>query len=135
MTKEYLNNLTFEINAAIIEVHKTMGPGLLERIYMKCLMHELDLRGLTYETEKELPISYKALDLSSELRCDLLVEDIIMIELKAVKEIEPIFKAKLLCHMKLTNIPKGLLVNFNVTNIMREGHETLVNEHYTALPD
>ena len=93
------------------------------------------LRGIDYQTELCLPISYKDLDLTTDFRCDLLVEGCIMIELKAVQEIILFFKAKLINHMKLREIPKGLLVNFNITNIMKKGYYTFKNDFYDILPD
>lgn len=135
ITKEIINDLTFQVNAAIIEVHKTLGPGLLESVYHKCLMHELKLRGINFVSEACFPFNYKDLDLTIDFRCDLLVEDCIMIELKAVQEIIPFFKAKLIGHMKMSQTPKGILVNFNVTNIMKEGHWVFKNDHYDYLAD
>jgi GxxExxY protein len=135
LTKKIINDLTYKVNASIIEVHKILGPGLLESVYHKCLKHEFMLRVIDYQTELCLPISYKDLDLTTDFRYDLLVEGCIMIELKAVQEIIPFFKAKLINHMKLTEIPKGILVNFNVSNIMKEGHNTFKNDFYDILPD
>jgi GxxExxY protein len=135
MTKEQLNKLTYEVNAAIIEVHKILGPGLLESAYHKCLMYELYLRGIKYKTEFNIPFMYKDLDMSTDFRCDLLVEDMLILELKAVQEVVPFFKAKLMNYMKMLGIPKGILVNFNVTNIMKDGHQVFVNSFYEDLPE
>jgi GxxExxY protein len=135
MTKEQLNDLTYEVNAAIIEVHKIVGPGLLESVYHKCLIHELELRGIDYQTEFEIRFAYKDLNMNADFRCDLLIEGVLVLELKAVQEIVPYFKAKLMNYMKLLEVPKGILVNFNVTNIMKEGHQVFVNKYYNELPD
>lgn len=135
ITKTKLDKITYDVNGALIEVHKILGPGLLESIYHRCLKYELDLRKIKYQSEVSLPFQYKDLDLSTDLRCDLLIENCIMIELKAVQEIVPYFKTKLINHMLLTEIPKGILVNFNVVNIMSEGHFTFVNKFYKNLPD
>jgi GxxExxY protein len=135
MTKAIINELTFKVNAAIIEVHKILGPGLLENVYHKCLMYELDLRKIRFHSEISIPITYKDLNLTTDFRCDLLIENCIIIEIKAVQEIIPFFKAKLINHMKLTETPKGILVNFNVSNIMREGHHTFINKFYEELPE
>lgn len=134
-TKTFVNNLTYEVNAAIIEVHRILGPGLLESVYHKCLMYEFDLRSIKYLSEISLPFQYKALELTTDFRCDLLVESCIMLELKAVQELITYFKAKLINHMMLTETPKGILVNFNIVNIMKEGHHTFINKFYNELPD
>jgi GxxExxY protein len=133
LTKKYINDLTYRINGAIIEVHKILGPGLLESIYKKCLMHELMLRGIPFLSEVNLPFGYKDLDLSTDLRCDLLIDGCVMIELKAVQEVIPFFKAKLISHMKLSKTPRGILVNFNVKNIMDEGYWPIKNDYYDEL--
>ena len=135
LTKKIINDLTYRVNSCIIEVHKILGPGLLESVYHKCLKHEFELKEIDYETEMCIPIKYKDLDLTTDFRCDLLVEGCIIIELKAVQEIAPFFKAKLINHMKLSETPKGILVNFNVLNIMKEGHHTYKNDFYDMLPD
>lgn len=134
-TKKYINDLTYKVNAAIIEVHRILGPGLLESVYHKCLMYELELQGIKFLSEISLPFKYKELELTTDFRCDLLVESCIMLELKAVQELVPYFKAKLINHMLLTETPKGILVNFNVLNIMKEGHYTFINKYYNDLPE
>ena len=134
MTRKYIDELTFKVNAAIIEVHRTLGPGLIESVYNKCLQHELKLRGINCESEVCFPFNYKDLNLTFDFRCDLLVEKCLMLELKAVKEVVPYFKAKLIGQMKMSKIPKGLLINFNVANIMREGHWVFKNDFYDDLP-
>jgi GxxExxY protein len=134
LSKNKIDELTYKITGAIIEVHKILGPGLLESVYHKCLQYELTQRGIFYKSEENLPFMYKDLDLTSDFRCDLLVENCIMIEIKAVQEVIPYFKAKLINHMLLGKIPKGILVNFNVTNIMKEGHFIFINKYYNELP-
>jgi GxxExxY protein len=133
-TKTYIDELTYKVNGAIIEVHKILGPGLLESVYHKCLKYELDLRGIKYLSEASIPVHYKQLDLTTDFRFDLLVESCLMLELKAVQEITPYFKAKLINHMKLSETPKGVLVNFNVVNIMKEGYTVFKNDYYDNLP-
>lgn len=91
------------------------------------------LRKINFESEFCFPFSYKDLELTTDFRCDLLVEKCLMLELKAVQEVTPFFKAKLISHMKHTETPKGILVNFNVNNVMREGHSTFVNDFYDCL--
>lgn len=133
ITKEFVDELSYEIFAAIIEVHKHLGPGLLENIYHKCLAHELKLRNINFTSETSFEFNYKDLDLTSDFRCDMIVENCIMIELKAVQEVIPYFKAKLISQMKIAKAPKGILVNFNVKNIMSEGKWVFLNEYYTQL--
>lgn len=106
-----------EISAAVIgaaiEVHRALGPGLLESIYERCLKHELSLRNLEAATQKVVRITYKGLDFEEILRCDILVEDCLLVEVKAVERVLPIHKAQLLSYMKLLNVPLGLLFNFH----------------------
>jgi GxxExxY protein len=134
-TKAYVDDLTYKVNGAIIEVHKILGPGLLESVYHKCLKHELDLRGIKYLSEASIPVRYKQLDLTTDFRFDLLVENCLMLELKAVQEVIPYFKAKLINHMKLSATPKGILINFNVINIMKEGYTVFKNDYYDNLSE
>lgn len=133
MTKKEIDALTYKIVGAAIEVHKIMGPGLLESLYHKCMIKEFNLRNLSYVSELKLDIDYKGETIETGLRCDLVVEDSIVIELKAATEIHPIFEAQLLTYMKLLKKPKGILINFNTDNIFRNGQTTFVNEFYRKL--
>ena len=133
ITKDYLDELTYSVIGAAIEVHKDLGPGLLESVYHKCMKHELSIRGISYKSELRTPVTYKGLDLETDLRLDLFVENILPIELKATEGIAPIFEAQILTYMKLLKAPKGVLINFNVTNIFNEGQKTFVNELYRNL--
>jgi GxxExxY protein len=133
MTKRYLDELTYEIVGAAIQVHKHLGLGLLERVYHRCLLYELCLRKLKAESELIVTIHYKEIELDAELRCDLLIEDSIVVELKSVNEMHPIFEAQLLTYMKLLSKPKGILINFNCVNLFKEGQKTYVNELYRNL--
>ncbi len=135
VTKSYLKDLVYQVNGAAIEVHKALGPGLLESVYHKCLKQELALRGVRYKSELVVPVEYKGLEVNAQLRCDLFVENILVVELKSVEAIMPIFEAQILTYMKLLNVPEGLLINFNVTNIYKEGQKTYVNELYRDLPE
>ncbi len=135
LTKSYLKNLTYKVTGAIIEVHKHLGSGLLESVYHKCLKHELALRGIEFKSELNVPVHFKGLNLDTDLKCDLFVENILPIELKSVKEILPIHEAQLLTYMKLLDAPKGLLINFNVKNVYNEGHKTFVNELFRNLKE
>ncbi len=105
--------LSREVIGAGIEVHRILGPGLLESIYEKCLRHELELRGLRVIRQDEVRIDYKGFEFVEQLRFDLLVEDCLFVEVKAVQEMHPIYKAQLLSYMKLLDIPLGLLMNFH----------------------
>lgn len=134
ITQKYLNELTYKIIGAAIEVHKELGPGLLESVYEKCMVHVLRQLGLNVEQQKKVPLYFKGLLIDCDLRFDLLVENLIVVELKAVDELVPIFDTKLLTYMRLLKKPKGVLINFNCTNIQKEGQKTLVNELYSQLP-
>ena len=105
--------LTHEVIGAAIEVHRDKGPGLIESIYEKCLMRELELRSITAVNQKLVPVEYKGVVFEEPLRLDVLTDDCLLLELKAVENILPIHKAKLLTYMKLMNIPIGLIINFN----------------------
>lgn len=134
MTKQHLDNLTYKVIGAAIEVHKFLGPGLLESVYQQCLAREFHLRGISYQRHLEVPIDYKGLEIESPLRCDFLVERTLLVELKAVEAMPPVYDAQLLTYMALLQKPKGILINFNVTNIFKEGQKTMVNELYRNLP-
>ena len=121
-----INKLTGEIIGAAIEVHKILGPGLLESVYEECLCHELDLREIPYERQKNLPIEYKGVTLGSKLRLDVLVDESVVVELKSRENLEPIHEAQLLTHLKLTGMKIGLLINFNVT-VLKDGIKRLAN--------
>ena len=135
ITKKHIDELTYEINAAAIEVHKSIGPGLLESIYQKCLAKELAIRGVAYKSELVIPLKYKGLDLESLNRCDFLVENLIVIETKSIETLAPIHDAQLLSYMQQLQVPKGILYNFNCENLLRKGQKTLVNKLFGQLPD
>jgi len=135
ITKKYLDALTYEIIGGAIEVHKHLGPGLLESVYHKCLAQEFKVRGLDYYSEHYVPVHYKGLDIETQLRSDFLVENAIVVEIKSVDALAPIFDAQLLTYMKLLEKPKGVLINFNVVNIFKEGQKTMVNEIFRELAD
>ena len=135
ITRTYLKDLVYQVNGAAIEVHKNLGPGLLESVYHQCLKKELELRNIKYSSEFLIPLNYKGYELESKLRCDLFVENTLVVELKSVAETNPIFEAQLLTYMNLLNAPIGLLINFNVKNIYYEGQKTIVNELYRRLED
>lgn len=134
-TRTYLKNLIYNVNGAAIEVHKILGPGLLESVYHKCMEIELTLRGIKFKSELIIPIEYKDHILDANFRCDFFIEDILILEIKAVKEVLPIHEAILLNHMNLLEVPKGLMINFNVTNIYYDGQKTYVNDLFRELPE
>lgn len=135
VTKKTVDNLSYKILGCAIEVHKHLGPGLLESVYEKCLKHELQQQGLRVQSQQIIPLNYKGLSLDAELRYDLLVEDLIIVEAKAIDGLIPIHEAKLLTYLQMLEKPKGILINFNVTNIMKYGQKTMVNKPYAALED
>ena len=110
---EKADRLSREVIGAAIEVHRVLGPGLLESIYERCLVHELELRGIPAIRQQQVRIDYKGFVFAEELRFDLLVDGALLLELKAVQEILPIHKAQLLSYMKLLDTPLGLLLNFH----------------------
>jgi GxxExxY protein len=134
MTQKYLDELTFKIIGCAIEVHKVLGPGLLESIYQKCFMKELGLKNLEFKSQLWVNAEYKGIPLEADLRLDVLVEDFVIVELKAIDGLLPVHHAQVLTYMKLLKKPKGILINFNCTNIFKEGQKTLVNEYYGQLP-
>ncbi len=133
-SQKYIDQLTYKIIGCAIEVHKFLGPGLLESIYSKCLVQELKLNGFRIENQMLIPLDYKGIEMNCELRLDILVENLIIIELKSVEAIHPVFEAQILTYMKLLQIPKSILINFNCKNLFYEGQKTFVNEFYAILP-
>jgi GxxExxY protein len=121
-----LNALSSTIIGAAIEVHKVVGPGLLESAYEECLCHELTLLKIAFERQKPLPIIYKNCKLDCGYRLDIVVDSAIIVELKSCARVEPIHKAQLLTYLKLSGIPLGLLLNFNVP-VMRDGIVRIIN--------
>ncbi len=134
-TKKHLNEVTYQLIGAAIEVHKELGPGLLESVYEKCFKKELQLRGILFKSQLNVPVSYKGVELDTELRVDLLAEENIVVELKATEAIAPVHEAQLLTYMRLLKKPKGIIINFNCTNIFKEGQKTMVNERFASLPE
>ena len=133
MTKKYLDQLTYNIIGACIEVHKALGPGLLENVYEECLKVEFRLRGINFTNQQRVPIHYKGMEMETILRCDFLIENAIVLEIKAVTMLIPLNEAQLLSYMKLLQKPKGILVNFHCVNLFKEGQKTYVNEWFTNL--
>jgi len=135
ITKRSIDDLTYKIIGAAIEVHQILGPGLLESVYEKCFLHELTLRGINWSKQKRIWSDYKGIEYDTELRYDVLVEDLILTELKSVEEFHPIHPTILLSYMRMMKKPKGILISFNCKHIFKQGQKTLVNEYYSGLPD
>jgi GxxExxY protein len=117
--------LTDKVIGAAIEVHRALGPGLLESAYQECLFHELKLRGIACKKEVQLPLLYKGLALDCGYRLDLFVEERVILEIKAIDKLAPIHNAQLMTYMKLMNVRVGLLFNFNTPVLMQEGFKRI----------
>lgn len=117
LTQKYINDVSYKIVGCAIEVHKNLGPGLLESVYETCLKEELKQNNLFFESQVIIPVLYEGKNLNATLKIDLLVNEVIIVELKAVELILPLHKAQLLSYLKLMDKPKGLLINFNCENI------------------
>jgi GxxExxY protein len=113
-----LNVVTREVIGGAIAVHRALGPGLLESAYDWCLMLDLQARGLSVERQLELPVTYRGVRIPCGYRLDLLVENAVIVELKAVTRLEPIHEAQLLSYLRLSDYPIGLLLNFNVKHLL-----------------
>lgn len=119
------NEITGKIINCAIKVHKVLGPGLLESAYEKCLAYELRKNGLKVESQKEMSITYEDVEIDSGYRIDLLVEDSVIVELKSVTEMKPIFKAQTLTYLKLAKLKVALLINFNEV-LLKDGIKRLI---------
>ena len=135
ISKKYINDLTYKIIGCAIEVHKQLSPGLLESVYEKCFVRELNIRGIANKSQMWVPLEYKGLQLDTELWLDVLVGEMVCVELKAQEGLLPIHDAVLLSYMQMLQKPKGILINFHCTNIFKVGQKTLVNNFYSLLPD
>jgi GxxExxY protein len=124
--QERLNQITGDIIGAAIEVHRALGPGLLESAYEACLAYELAQRGYKVEQQKPLPLVYKEVQLDCGYRLDLLVEDTVIVEIKAVELLAPIHSAQVLSYLRLSGCKVGLLINFNV-KFLKQGIHRIVN--------
>lgn len=121
-----LNNISAEIIACAMRVHRALGPGLLEKAYHQCLVHELKKSGLQVEVEKQMPLVYDEISVDTGYRIDLIVENKIIVELKAVESLNEIHISQTLTYMKLSNCELGLIINFNVT-LLKQGIKRLIN--------
>jgi GxxExxY protein len=134
ITQKYVDFLTREIIGCAIEIHKELGPGLLESAYEKCMIYLLKKKGFKVESQIEVPVKFHDLVIDRGYRLDLLVEDLIIVELKTVEEVNPVHKSQILTHLNFMTKPKGILINFRSSNIFYEGQQTFVTKEYSKLP-
>ncbi|MCY1660726.1 MULTISPECIES: GxxExxY protein [Chryseobacterium] len=134
VTQKFINDLSYKIVGACIEVHKQAGPGLYEDVYHKCLEREFEILGLKYKSELEIPFSYKGKLIDCKLKCDFLIENLVVLEIKSVSEIHQIHKAQTMNYMNLLKVPRSILVNFNVINLYYEGYESFASKIFKTLP-
>jgi len=124
-----INLITQKIIGAAIEIHRNLGPGLFESVYEECLCYELELKNISFERQRYIPVFYKEKTLDTGFRADLVVEDRIVVELKSVETLSPIHEVQVLNYLKLANLQVGLLINFNVP-ILKRGIKRVVNNFY-----
>jgi len=134
MTKRDVTQLSYEITGYAIKVHKALGPGLLESVYEQCLKYELIQNGYEVQQQLMVPVFYENITMDTDLRLDLLVNDCVVVELKAIENILPVHEAQLLTYMKLLRKPQGLLINFFTDNITKS-LKPFVNDFFRELPD
>jgi GxxExxY protein len=134
MTKREITQLSYAITGCAIKVHKALGPGLLESIYEKCLKYELQKSGFNVKQQLTIPVFYDDLQINTNLKLDLFVNDLVVIELKTVETILPVHEAQLLTYMKLLEAPQRLLFNFFTDNIVRS-MKPFVNDYFRILAD
>ena len=118
--------ISYDVVGAAIEVHKLLGPGLLERVYQDCLAYELSAKGYKVSSEVSLPVAYKEMKFDSAYRLDLLVEGKLILEIKSIERVLPVHSAQLLSYLRLSNLSLGMLVNFNVPQL-KQGIKRVVN--------
>ena len=133
ITQKHIQKISYDIMACAIEVHKYLGPGLLESIYQSCLVQELRLNNFLVKEQVEVPVIYKGVVTKDPLRLDILVNDIIIIEIKSVEILLPIHHAQAITYLKLSQKPKVLLINFNSVNLV-QGSKPFVDEVFASLP-
>jgi GxxExxY protein len=128
MNRQRYEAIAKEVVDACIQVHRALGPGLLESTYQKCLLYELSSRGLKVTSEVSIPVVYKGVELDCGYRIDILVEDVIVLELKSVEKLLPVHSAQIITYLKLANKRLGFLLNFNVS-LMKNGLNRFVNNY------
>jgi len=126
LTLSRVNALTQPVIGAAIQVHRTLGPGLLESVYLACLLYELRAAGLSVETQHKVPVHYGDVQIDCGYRIDALVESTVIVEVKSIAELAPIHEAQLLTYLRLSNRPVGLLINFN-TKVLAHGVRRRIN--------
>lgn len=134
MTKKDVTHLSYSITGLAIKVHKILGPGLLESVYEECLKYELVKNGHLVQSQMRVPVIYEEIQLETEFRIDMLVDNSVIVELKAIENMLPVHEAQVLTYMKLLKKPQGLLINF-FTDKITKTLKPFVNEHFAALPD
>ena len=134
VTKKLISETSYKIIGCAIEVHRQLGPGLLESVYHKCLGEEMSYQKLRFQSQLSTPVLYRNLQLDTDLRLDYLVEDLIVVELKAVDALIPLYQAQVMTYLKLTGKHKGLLINFNSENISKS-IVSIVMPEFARLPD
>ena len=132
MTKKQVTQLSYEIVGCAITVHKALGLGLLESVYEKCLKHELEFQGYKVENQKKVKLEYRGIQIDTDLRLDLIVNDIVIVEIKSIENLLPVHEAQLLTYMSLLEKPQGLLINFYTHNITKSV-KPLVNQYFKNL--
>lgn len=133
MTRTEIDNLSKIIIGCAIDVHKELGPGLLEKAYERALIMLLEEKGLKVESQVYVPVEFRGVEISDALKLDIIVNDLIIVEIKSVTTLIPVHEAQLLTYLKLMKKPKGILINFYCNNLFYEGQKTLVNKHYFEL--
>jgi GxxExxY protein len=134
LTRKYVDELTFGIVGAAIEVHQRMGPGLKEEVYEECMTIELDHLEIPWKQQYRFRPHYRGIQLKTTSVMDLIIDDLIVVELKSVAGINELHKAQALSYINLIQLPKALILNFNCTNISSKGKQTMVNSIYAGLP-
>ncbi len=134
MNKKYVTGVSYDIVGCAIKVHKSLGVGLLESVYQECLRYELLQLNYSVRRQQKVPLIYDGKDLELDLRFDLLVNDCVVVEIKAIENLLPVHEAQVLTYMKLLEVPQGLLINFFSRNISKSTRP-FVNEIFRALPD
>ena len=134
ITQKYVDKLVHDIIGCAIEIHKELGPGLLESAYEKCMIFLLEKKGYKVQSQLEVPIKFQELFVDKGFRLDLLVKEIVMVENKANKNMTKVKRQKMFSHKKKKKKPKGILINFNCSNIFYEGQQTFVTREYSNLP-
>ncbi len=135
ITKKTVNALTYKIIGYAIEIHKELGPGLLESVYETCMLHLLIKNGHNVKRQNQIKFDFNGIEIQTHLRYDLLVDDLVIVENKAVEAFHPLHTAQTLSYMMLLQVPKGIIINYNCINIFKEGQKTLVNKYFEQLPE